>query len=54
VNGQSLDNLKIADADKTDTFQFKYWSFGVKQHPLTLYTHATPAIKWHITTVTRV
>jgi len=35
----------MADADKTDTFQFKYCLFGVKQHPLTLYTYATLALK---------
>ena len=31
-------------ADKTDTFQLKYCSCGVKQHILTLYEHATLAI----------
>jgi hypothetical protein len=32
--------------------QVKYCSFGAKQHQLTLYAHATLAIKWHRTTLT--
>jgi len=40
--------------DKTNTFQFKYCLFGIKQQPLALYAHETLTIKWHITTVTRV
>jgi len=35
----------MADTDTTDTFQLKYCSLGVKQHPLTLYAHAPLAIK---------
>jgi hypothetical protein len=35
------DNLKMVAADKTDTFQLKYCSCGVKQHQRTLYPHAT-------------
>ena len=42
--GQTLDNLKMVAADKTDTFQLKYCSCGVKQDPLTLYAHAPLAI----------
>jgi hypothetical protein len=44
ANGQTLDNLKMVAADKTDTFQLKYCLCGVKQHPLTLDVHATLAI----------
>jgi len=34
----------MADADKTDTFYFTYFSAGDK-HPLTLDAHATLAIQ---------
>jgi hypothetical protein len=42
---QTLDNLKMVAADKTDTFQLRYCLCGGKQHPLTLYAHATLTIK---------
>jgi hypothetical protein len=45
ATGQMLDNLKMVAADKTDTFQLKYCSCGVKQHPRTLYPQATLTIK---------
>jgi len=37
-----------------DTFQLKYCSFKDKQYPLMLCMHSIRAIKWHISTVTRV
>jgi hypothetical protein len=45
ATGLTLDNIKMAATDTTDTFQLKYCSLGVKQHPLTLFAHATLAIK---------
>jgi hypothetical protein len=35
ATGQMLNNLKMVAADKTVTFQLKYCSCGVKQHPRT-------------------
>jgi hypothetical protein len=49
-----LITLRLQLQIKKIRFQYKYFLARDKQHPLMLCMHSTRAIKWHISTVTRV